>query len=108
MNWTQLKDGILRDELPKDRTKYVRFTNLASINKKMVIYYLKAGFMNPTLRKPNSEIIQNQFTGSTWKPYITTVGLFDDQARLLAVAKLARPIQKREDIDMNFLIRWDY
>tara|TARA_A100001201_G_scaffold8659_1_gene13117 strand:+ start:19386 stop:21158 length:1773 start_codon:yes stop_codon:yes gene_type:complete len=64
--------------------------------------------MNPTLRKPNSELIQNQFTGSAWKPYITTVGLYDDQARLLAVAKLARPIQKREDIDMNFLIRWDY
>ncbi len=64
--------------------------------------------LNPTLRKPKSELIQNQFTGSTWKPYITTVGLYDDQARLLAVAKLARPIQKREDIDMNFLIRWDY
>ena len=51
MSWRELKRGILADELPKDRTKYVRFTNLASINKKMVIYYLKAGFMNPTLRK---------------------------------------------------------
>ena len=64
--------------------------------------------MNPTLRKPKSEIIQSQFTGSSFKPYITTVGLYDDEARLLAVAKLARPVQKREDIDMNFLIRWDY
>ena len=64
--------------------------------------------MNPTLRKPKSAIIQNQFTGSGFKPYITTVGLYDDDARLLAVAKLARPVQKREDIDMNFLIRWDY
>ena len=64
--------------------------------------------MNPTLRKAKSALIQNQFTGSAWKPYITTVGLYDDSARLLAVAKFARPIQKREDIDMNFLIRWDY
>ena len=64
--------------------------------------------MNPTLRKLKSELIMPQFTGSGFKPYITTVGLFDDNAQLLAVAKLARPIQKREDIDMNFLIRWDY
>ncbi len=64
--------------------------------------------MNPTLRKLKSELIMPQFTGSGFKPYITTVGLYDDRARLLAVAKLARPIQKREDIDMNFLIRWDY
>jgi len=51
MSWKQLKNGILADELPRDRTKYVRYTNLASINKRMVLYYLKAGFMNPSLRK---------------------------------------------------------
>jgi len=64
--------------------------------------------MNPTLRKPKSELIQNQFTSSAWKPYITTIGLYDDNAQLLAVAKLARPVQKRDDVDMNFLIKWDY
>ena len=64
--------------------------------------------MNPTTRKPKSSLIQNQFTGSGFKPYITTIGLYDDQARLIAIAKLGRPVQKREDVDMNFLIRWDY
>ena len=44
MTWKKLKDGILNDELPRDRTKYVRFSNLASINQKMVIYYLRSGF----------------------------------------------------------------
>jgi hypothetical protein len=42
------------------------------------------------------------------KPYITTVGLYNNEAQLIAVAKLGRPIQKREDVDMNFIIRWDY
>lgn len=51
MSWTQLKNGILSDELPKDRKKYVRYTNLTSINKKMVIYYLQQGFRNPERRK---------------------------------------------------------
>ena len=51
MSWTNLKDGILSDKLPKDRTKYVRYSNLANINKKMVIYYLKRGFKMPEKRK---------------------------------------------------------
>ena len=46
-------------------------------------------------------------TGSAF-PYITTIGLYDDKARLLAVGKFAEPVQKRNDIDMNFVIRWDY
>ena len=50
MTWKKLKDGILNDELPRDRTKYVRFSNLASINQKMVIYYLKLGFRKPENR----------------------------------------------------------
>lgn len=50
MSWKQLKDGILNDELPRDRTKYVRFSNLASINQKMVVYYLKLGFKRPENR----------------------------------------------------------
>lgn len=46
MTWKKLKDGILDDELPRDRTKYVRYSNLASINQRMVVYYLKLGFKN--------------------------------------------------------------
>jgi hypothetical protein len=56
MTWNQLKEGILSDELPKDRTKYVKYSNLASINQRMVIYYLKKGFKQPELRK---KILQN-------------------------------------------------
>ena len=41
-------------------------------------------------------------------PFNFIVGKAGSGKTLLAVAKVARPIQKREDIDMNFLIRWDY
>lgn len=51
MSWQELHRGIINDELPKDRTKYVRFTNLASINKRMVLYYLKAGYKQPNRRQ---------------------------------------------------------
>ena len=50
LTWKQLKEGILNDELPRDRTKYVKFSNLEKINKDMVIYYLRLGFRKPQNR----------------------------------------------------------
>jgi len=46
-------------------------------------------------------------TGSA-KPYITTIGLFNDVGQMLAVGKLAEPLENRDDIDMNIIVRWDY
>ena len=46
-------------------------------------------------------------TGSA-KPYITTIGLFNDKGQMLAVGKLAEPLENRDDIDMNIIVRWDY
>jgi hypothetical protein len=54
------------------------------------------------------EVRKDLFISGTLKPYVTTIGLYDDQSQLLAVGKLAQPIQKRDDIDMNFIVRWDY
>tara|TARA_R110001592_G_scaffold276306_4_gene543437 strand:+ start:12 stop:1361 length:1350 start_codon:yes stop_codon:yes gene_type:complete len=48
------------------------------------------------------------FVSGTLKPYITTIGCYNDEGQMLAVAKMAQPIQKRDDIDMNFVVRWDY
>ena len=42
-----------------------------------------------------------------FNPYVTTVGLYDDFGRLLAVAKLARPIQKLSNVDMTFIVKFD-
>ena len=54
------------------------------------------------------EVRKGLFISGTLKPYITTIGLYNDQSQLVAVGKLAQPIQKRDDIDMNFIVRWDY
>ena len=62
---------------------------------------------NITLTKDDDETYYSFVTGSTFAPYITTVGLYNDAGQLLAVAKLAQPIRKRSDVDMNFLIRID-
>ena len=54
------------------------------------------------------ELIRPGFISGSMRPYITTIGLYNDKSQLLAVGKLSQPIQKRDDIDMNFIVRWDY
>ena len=49
--WIRLKDAIVNDQYPKDRTRYVRFTNLGQDNKRMVIYYLRRGITNEGERR---------------------------------------------------------
>jgi hypothetical protein len=41
------------------------------------------------------------------KPYVTTIGLYNDRYELLAVAKLSTPIQRTFDTDQIFIIRFD-
>jgi hypothetical protein len=46
-------------------------------------------------------------TGSFLAPFITTVGLYDDNCDLVAVAKLPQPIKSEPDITVSFIIRFD-
>lgn len=60
-----------------------------------------------TLNGPG-EFRKTMFITGSAKPYITTVGLFNDKGQMLAVGKLAEPLENRDDIDMNIIVRWDY
>ena len=62
---------------------------------------------NVTLTKDDNNTYQNFVTGSAFAPYVTSIGLYNDLGQLLAVAKLAQPIKKRNDVDINFLVRID-
>jgi len=46
-------------------------------------------------------------TGSFLAPFITTIGLYDDNCDLVAVAKLPQPIKSYPDLPVNFIIRFD-
>jgi hypothetical protein len=62
---------------------------------------------NPTALSDNLENIRPVIQEEEFQPYITTIGLYNSRNELLAIAKLAQPIQKRNDIDINFLVRID-
>ena len=46
-------------------------------------------------------------TGSFLTPMITTIGLYDDDCQLVAVAKLPQPIKSEHDLTVNFIVRFD-
>lgn len=62
---------------------------------------------NLTLTQDDDSTYVSFVSGSDFSPYVTTIGLYDDAGQLLAIGKLAQPIRKRSDVDMNFLIRLD-
>ena len=64
---------------------------------------------NPTLVTGSytSGSLRNFATGSTFTPYATTIGLYNDNNELLMVAKLGKPHLISPDTDMTFIVRYD-
>ena len=46
-------------------------------------------------------------SSSYFDPYITTIGLYNEDYQLLVVGKLARPIKNDKDVDLVFTLRID-
>jgi hypothetical protein len=62
--------------------------------------------LNPTAVNTDGKIADN-ISGSEFKPYVTTIGLYNDDLELVAVAKLGQPIPKSTDTDMTFVVKLD-
>lgn len=46
-------------------------------------------------------------SSSAFNPYVTTVGLYDDNSNLLAIGKLGQAIKKSEKFDTSYVVRFD-
>jgi hypothetical protein len=62
---------------------------------------------NPSALTGSNNTIADNISGSVFRPYITTVGLYNEANELIAVAKTNRPIPKSENVDMTFVIKID-
>ena len=64
---------------------------------------------NPSLisGSSNSGVIYSFATGSYFNPYVTTVGLYNNNKELLAVAKLAQPLPLSAVTDTTIMINLD-
>ena len=66
--------------------------------------------MNISARKiktTDSQDVANFVTGSLFKPYVTTIGLYNEDNELLVVGKLGQPVRMSDETDTTFVLRWD-
>jgi len=64
--------------------------------------------LNPSLLKSGSINTYKDFvTGSDFSPYVTTIGLYNENQELLAVGKLAQPLPTSQTTDTTILINID-
>ena len=54
-----------------------------------------------------SHTLANFTTSSFFKPYVTTIGLYNDANELLVVGKLGQPVRMSDETDTTFVVRYD-
>ena len=59
------------------------------------------------IKSKNSQDMADFATGSLFKPYVTTIGLYNEENELLVVGKLGQPIRVSDETDTTFVVRWD-
>ena len=59
------------------------------------------------IKSRDSGDIADFATSSLFKPYITTVGLYNENNELLVVGKLGQPVRTSDETDTTFVLRWD-
>jgi hypothetical protein len=66
------------------------------------------GTNNPTAKSgSNFGVLANHLTSSGWSPYITTIGLYDDDKNLLVTGRISQPVKKIKWGDLTFKLRFD-
>ena len=63
--------------------------------------------LNPSLTSGSEGALYDFVTGSYFSPYITTVGLYNDNQELLAIGKLSQPLPTSKTTDTNIFINLD-
>lgn len=94
----------------------ITFQNVTNINSSLIFCRaLPDDFnysSNPTYVDSTGQLTINDSSMSADNQevfsYVTTIGLYDDNDGLLAVAKLSRPVEKNASRDLTFRVRLDY
>jgi hypothetical protein len=91
------------------------FQNVTNINSTLIFCRATADEFNyssnPTFRNSNGELVvidPGDDTGQRTFTFVTTVGLYNSNNELLAVAKLSRPVEKNDEKDLTTRVRLDF
>lgn len=108
-------DHVASCRLGSGSTTAATFQNITNINSTLIFARAQADEFNyssnPTFTDSSNRIVVidvgQEDTQQTFT-YVTSVGMYDANDNLLAVAKLSRPVQKSPERDLTFRIRLDF
>ena len=104
-------DHICTTRFGRGNFSAISFRNETVINSSLIFCRASPSQLNystnPTYTDDNGDIIGKTRNGEPYC-FVTTVGLYDSQRYLLAVAKTSRPIEKNPETDLSIRIRLDY
>jgi hypothetical protein len=89
------------------------YRSTITIREHEVLVSAKSSEFNMTLNpstyvgKEDSKLYANFVTSSLWNPYVTTIGLYNDNLQLVAIGKLTKPVKKYADLPLIFAVRFD-
>jgi hypothetical protein len=101
-------NGISKKVVTNTGVKYIR--KLSTLDNGVTLDYRYSSSLNPSILagfEHNDLVGSSDTTGSFLAPFITTIGLYDDNCDLVAVAKLPQPIKSEPELPINFIVRFD-
>ena len=109
-------DHLASTRMQSGSNTAITFQNITNINSTLIFCRATADEFNyssnPTYvnRDTNRIVVIEKGQESTQKAfsYFTSVGLYDDNDNLVAVAKLSRPIEKNDEKDLTCRVRLDF
>jgi len=81
--------------------------NPTALSSSLKTVYDNNGNIYSTSSAVTNGVLNNKVTGSSFQPYITTVGLYNDANQLIAVGKMTRPIPKSANTEMTIIVKID-
>jgi hypothetical protein len=96
----------------RNRVNQVNLQNQVNLNS--TLYFCRAlnqefnYSSNPTFTDSDNRIVVTDGSDNQSRTYITTVGLYDVNSNLLAVAKLSEPVKKSPDSEVTIRARLSY
>jgi len=103
-------DHLCDTRFGRDQSSSIAFRNETAINSSLIFCRAAPSQLNystnPSYTNSDGEIIA--LNGEEPFCFVTTVGLYDANGDLLAVAKTSRPIEKNPETDLSIRIRLDY
>ena len=111
----EVLDHIATTRFSSGSQTFMTFQNNTQINSTLIFCRATADEFNystnPTYTDGNGRIVvidETQQNVQKSFSFVSTVGLFDANDELLAVAKLSRPVEKNDEKDLTFRVRLDF